>query len=131
MICVGRSSVSFSIPLATETIGTPAGTCGLSRFQTPRMYCVGIAERISVAPAKQSASLAVSRTLGGTRTPGSSRRFSRFWISRSIDSSNAPHIVTPWPPCVSRIEQTVAIAPSPRMVMCSGIAGKFRAGRAR
>src|SRR5690349_473732 len=40
-------------------------------------------------------------------------------MRRSIDSSNAPHMVTSWPFCVSRIEQTVAIAPSPRMVMRS------------
>jgi hypothetical protein len=85
------------------------------------MYCVGIAETIIVQPAKHSASLAVSRTDDGTFTPLSSRAFSRFCMSRSIDSSNAPHIVTACPPCVSRIEQTVAIAPSPRIVMRSGM----------
>src|SRR5262245_59296824 len=42
-------------------------------------------------------------------------------MSRSIDSSNAPQIVTSWPPVVSRIEQTVPIAPSPRIVMRSGM----------
>ena len=114
MICVGRSSVPFSIPLATETIGTSLGTRGRSRCQTLRMYCVGIAERIIVVPAKQSSSLAVRRTPAGTLTPGSRRRCSRSWSRRSIDSSNAPHIVTACPPVVSRIEQTVAIAPSPR-----------------
>lgn len=75
MIWLGRSSVPTSIPLATDTIGTPAGTCGASRVHTDRMYCVGTAERISVGggAAKQSASLAVRCTPAGTRTPGSSR----------------------------------------------------------
>jgi hypothetical protein len=42
-------------------------------------------------------------------------------MSRSIDSSNAPHIVTSNPPVLSRIEQTVAIAPSPRIVIDSAM----------
>jgi hypothetical protein len=85
------------------------------------MYWVGMAETTSVALRKQSESLAVRRTAGGTLTPGSRRRCSRSWSSRSMDSSNAPHMVTPWPFDVSRIEQTVAIAPSPRIVTCSGM----------
>ena len=50
MICVGRSSVRFSIPFATETMGTSIGTYGRSRVQTLRMYCVGTADRIIAAP---------------------------------------------------------------------------------
>src|SRR6478672_8334848 len=80
-----------------------------------------MAARTSVAPSKQSSSLAVRRTVAGTFAPGSRREFSRFCTRRSIDSSNAPHIVTACPPCVRRIEQTVAIAPSPRIVTCSAI----------
>ena len=47
---------------------------------------------------------------------GQQPRCSRSCISRSIDSSNAPHMVTACPPVVSRMEQTVAMAPSPRIV---------------
>src|SRR5687767_14597755 len=44
MICVGRNSVLFSIPLATETIGTFVGRCLPTRCHTSRMYCVGTAD---------------------------------------------------------------------------------------
>ena len=37
-ICVGLRSVPFSIPLATDTMGTFAGTKLLSRLHTPRIY---------------------------------------------------------------------------------------------
>ena len=122
MICVGRSSVSFSMPLATETIGTPAGSVRLEPLpDAAHVLRRDGREDHAWRRAKQSASLAVRRTPGGTFTPGSRRRCSRSWMRRSIDSSNAPHIVTSCPPCVSRIEQTVAIAPSPRIVTRSGI----------
>src|SRR5882672_1089228 len=130
MICVGRSSVLFSIPLATDTIGTFGGKCRPTRCQTSRMYCVGTAESTIEQFSKQSISLAVRRTFLGTCTPGRKRRFSRFWISRSTDSSNAPHMTTSWPRWLRRTEQTVAMAPSPRMVMLSLTVGAFdRDGR--
>jgi hypothetical protein len=132
MICVGRSSVSISMPLATETSGTSLGTNGLSLVQTLRMYCVGMALTTSEQLPKASESLAVSRTAWGIFAPRSRRVFSRVWISRSIDSSNAPQMVTSLPPLVSMIEQTVAMAPSPRIVTFSGIERQlYRLGRGK
>src|SRR5258705_1369749 len=42
-----------------------------------------------------------------------------------MDSSKAPHMTTSWPRWERRTEQTVAIAPSPRMVMHSGMRDAF------
>ena len=42
----------------------------------------------------------------------------RASLARAI-AARSPHMVTAWPLRSSRIEQTVAIAPSPRMVMRS------------
>ena len=55
------------------------------------------------------------------RTPGRNVCCSRSCSRRWMASSNAPHRVTSCPLAVSRIEQTVAIAPSPTIVTHSPI----------
>jgi len=70
MICVVKSPLPRSMPLAAEITGTPAGSSGASARQTSRRLCVGTVIRSASQPARAARST-VARTAPGSAMPGS------------------------------------------------------------
>ena len=110
---VGRASVSRSIPLATDTTGTPAGTSDAKRPNTPRICCVGIDASTRSQPWKASSGSFVHTSPAGSGCPGRYFAFSRRSRIVAICSASRPQSVTERPLSTSSEAITVAIAPLP------------------
>jgi hypothetical protein len=87
MICVGRSSVPFSMPFATLTTEAPDGTAERMVPHASRMNCTGIAETTKSASRRASPGSPDTRSESGIVYP-SSRGLTRAWVSASHSSAS-------------------------------------------